>query len=228
MLPYEKKYFSQNGEDGIFEFLLPYVDSAKNFLEIGWGNGTENCCRNLIENHSFTGTGVDMRQSVFTHRNFKSIIKKVTLDDINFLLSLERLEPCVFTLDIDSIDWHIMFGLIKSNFRPKIICHEYNSTLGPNRLLIRSEKPGTRYDKKTLYGASLRAYAHILNPYYNFITVDSRGVNAFWLRKDFNITQSYQKHDFLFLGDYGVDHENNLIKILSTDNSWYEILDQGI
>jgi hypothetical protein len=221
VLPYEKQYFSQHGEDGILEFLLKYVDKDfLNFLEIGWGNGNINCCRNLIERHSFKGTGVDINKSLFKHKNFTSVSAKITVDDINFLLSLEGPTPTVFSLDIDSIDWHILNGLINEGFRPKIICHEYNSTLGPDKIIIRSKDKSTKYDKKTLYGASLQAFKYILNSHYNFVTVNSTGVNAFWLRKDFIIQEPYDKHEFLFFKDHGINHESKLKKILSTDAYW--------
>lgn len=227
-LPYEKQNYSQHGEDGIIEFLLKYVDKTNlNFLEIGWGNGTQNCCRNLIENHGFHGTGIDMQPSLFTHKNFTSVVRKVTLNDIDFLLSLEGKTPTVFSLDIDSIDWHILNALLNEGFRPKIICHEYNSALGPEYVYIRSDNLKTKYDKKTLYGASLPAFKLILNNLYNFITVNSTGVNAFWLRKDFNITDPYEKHDFLFYSNHGIDHKNKLNQILSTDEFWETITNES-
>jgi|AntAceMinimDraft_12_1070368.scaffolds.fasta_scaffold10279_2 hypothetical protein len=227
ILPYEKKYYSQHGEDGIIEFLLGFLNFSildkKTFLEIGWGNGAVNCCRNLIENHNFKGTGVDLRKSKFKNKNFVSVIKFLTVDDIDFLLSLEGSEPTMFSLDIDSIDWHILNGMLSKNFQPKIICHEYNSTLGPSELWVRSNKEGTIYDKKFRYGASLSAYKKILNPLYNFITVDSSGVNAFWLRKDIVVPYEFQKNEFLFLKNYGENHQEKLVEILNVDDRWIQL-----
>ena len=50
MLSYEKKVFSQNGEDGILEYLDQFVNGPRTFLEIGWAHGVQNCCRHLMEN----------------------------------------------------------------------------------------------------------------------------------------------------------------------------------
>ena len=87
--------------------------------------------------------------------------------------------------------------MLQKDFRPKIICHEYNSILGPN--LSVSRKLGVVYNKSQLYGASLSAYKKILAPYYDFITVDSQGVNAFWIRKDQTYQAPAESIDFAFL-----------------------------
>jgi hypothetical protein len=211
MLSYEKQVFSQHGEDGIIEFLLNFVSNDKSFLEIGWGRGNQNCCKNLAVNHSFKGTGIDARRQKFFVENVDVKVKYITLDDVEYIISLEGLTPTVFSLDIDSFDWHILKQLIINNFRPKIICHEYNARLGPDKIIIREYSNTTVYDKKINYGASLEAYKIILEPYYNFITVDSSGVNAFWLRKDFNIPNSYDSYQF---------KENKAGPYTQLDSSW--------
>ena len=216
MLPYEKSVYSQNGEDGIIEFLLDYVSlDQKNFLEIGWGRGSVNCCKNLAMNHNFTGTGIDRKRQKINVENVNVIVKEITVEHIVYIISLEGNEPTVFSLDIDSYDWHLLKALLLKNFKPKIICHEYNSLLGPTLSITRSLNKDTVYDKYILYGASLQAYKKILSSEYNFITVDSAGVNAFWLRKDFNKPTNYSFYDFKSI-DATVDYNN----IISNDPQW--------
>ena len=124
MLPYEKSVYSQNGEDGIIEFLLDYVSlDQKNFLEIGWGRGSVNCCKNLAMNHNFTGTGIDRKRQKINVENVNVIVKEITVEHIDYIISLEGNEPTVFSLDIDSYDWHLLKALLLKNFKPKIICH---------------------------------------------------------------------------------------------------------
>lgn len=216
MLSYEKSIYSQNGEDGIIEFLLNYVSlDQKNFLEIGWGRGSVNCCKNLAINHNFTGTGIDRKRQKINVKNVNVIVKEITLDHIDYIISLEGYEPIVFSLDIDSYDWHLLKALIEKEFRPKIICHEYNSLLGPTKSITRSLTKDTKYDKYKLYGASLQAYIKILSKEYNFITVDSVGVNAFWLRKDFIKPNNYDYYNFKSL--------NIDLDILNIDNCWHSV-----
>ena len=223
MLPYEKKVFSQNGEDGILEYLDQFVDGPRTFLEIGWAHGVQNCCRHLMENLGYTGTGVDGRANKRPHQRLTMISKWLSLDDVDMLLAAQGSEPTVFSLDIDSFDWHLLSAMLQKDFRPKIICHEYNSILGP--AISVSRKLGVVYNKSQLYGASLSAYKKILAPYYDFITVDSQGVNAFWIRKDQTYQAPAESIDFAFLTtkhnlstktifDQGVE------QFISQDNGW--------
>jgi hypothetical protein len=207
-LPYEHRTFSQHGEDGILKFLLTFVDDKnKNFLEIGWGNGTVNCCRNLLENLNFSGTGVDAKTSNISHSNLKTISQFVSLNDVDFLISLEGKTPTIFSLDIDSFDWHLLKSMLDNGFLPKIICHEYNSILD--------------YNKRTLFGASLMAFKKILEKNYNFVTVDSSGVNAFWIRRDIEFTRPEQYYDFNFFKSVKERiYDNGLENFLNLDQGW--------
>ena len=221
-LPYEHRTFSQHGEDGILKFLLTFVDDKnKNFLEIGWGNGTVNCCRNLLENLNFSGTGVDAKTSKISHSNLKTISQFVSLDDVDFLISLEGKTPTIFSLDIDSFDWHLLKSMLDNGFLPKIICHEYNSILGPDESISRKYGNNIDYNKRTLFGASLMAFKKILEKNYNFVTVDSSGVNAFWIRRDIEFTRPEQYYDFNFFKFVKEQiYDNGLENFLNLDQGW--------
>jgi hypothetical protein len=221
-LPYEHRTFSQHGEDGILKFLLTFVDDKnKNFLEIGWGNGTVNCCRNLLENLNFSGTGVDAKTSNISHSNLKTISQFVSLNDVDFLISLEGKTPTIFSLDIDSFDWHLLKSMLDNGFLPKIICHEYNSILGPDESISRKYGNNIDYNKRTLFGASLMAFKKILEKNYNFVTVDSSGVNAFWIRRDIEFTRPEQYYDFNFFKSVKERiYDNGLENFLNLDQGW--------
>ena len=221
-LPYEHRTFSQHGEDGILKFLLTFVDDKnKNFLEIGWGNGTVNCCRNLLENLNFSGTGVDAKTSNISHSNLKTISQFVSLNDVDFLISLEGKTPTIFSLDIDSFDWHLLKSMLDNGFLPKIICHEYNSILGPDESISRKYGNNIDYNKRTLFGASLMAFKKILEKNYNFVTVDSSGVNAFWIRRDIEFTRPEQYYDFNFFKSVKERiYDNGLENFLNLDDGW--------
>ena len=180
-LDYERKVTSQNGEDGILEYLIPYIKN-NTFVEIGWADGVQNNCRNLLEHHNFVGHGIDMKKPVIKHPNLTHVSKKIDLNSIDEIISMQGKEPGVFSLDIDSIDYHILKALLEKDYRPEIIVHEYNSVLGPDRKCARVY--GAPTNTKNLYGASLTAYKELLAPYYRFVTVESRGVNAFYIRND--------------------------------------------
>jgi hypothetical protein len=219
-LIYEKQVYSQHGEDGILEYLEQFVkDTTKTFLEIGWGTGEQNCCRNLLENHNYTGTGIDTRPSKIVHPKLTTHAQWVSIQDAEWLASLQGLEPTVFSLDIDSFDWHLLNRLLDIGFKPKIICHEYNSIIGPEIAVTRGI--GVAYNKCHLYGASLPAYAKLLSKDYTFVTVDSTGVNAFWIRNDQQFTLPEETHSFKFfrkakeaIYDHGIE------QFLNQDKGW--------
>ena len=212
----EKKVYSQNNEDGIFEYLINFIHK-KTFLEIGWGDGSENNCKNLLVQHNFTGTGIDTKDNKFNHKNLKFVKKRLDENDANFIIQQEGKEPGVFSLDIDSIDYHLLKNLINKDFRPMILCHEYNSVWGPTKSFIR--KLNVKYEKKFLYGASLTAYKKLLKPFYNFITVESTGVNAFYIRKDIEFIMPNNTLDFAFLQKW---HTKKLSEI-ELDDGWLEV-----
>jgi len=184
-LSYEYKNFSQNLEDGIIHTMISRL-IKQNFtaIEIGSGNGTENMLRNLIENHGYNGIGHDMLDQAWFHPNYTHNVKQINLSNIKDLInSWPTLSPDFFSLDIDSIDFWILKELLSNKFFPSIICTEYLSFYGPN--LICSVKPNLdRYHIKNC-GASLSAFKTLLSSVgYKFLTVDTRGVNAFFYLPD--------------------------------------------
>ena len=198
-LPYEKRVFSQHGEDGILEFFVGVVQpSNKTFLEIGWGTGVVNCCRNLLQNHGFQGTGFDAKDSKLKHPALTTHAKMLSLNDVEFVLSAQGLRPTVFSLDIDSFDWHLLKAMLNQGFRPNIIVHEYNSHFGPEWSYSRCYGADTVYDPKVRFGASLAAYGKLLHPHYQFVTVDSSGVNAFWIQHGYQLPEGTATHQFNF------------------------------
>jgi hypothetical protein len=221
-LPYEYKRFSQSAEDGILTYLNQFVEK-KTFLELGWSKGLENNCRNLIEEHGYTGTGVDIIGNKFNHPNFTSIIKRLepTEEILAMLLELEGMNPGVFSIDIDSFDWHLTKMLIEAGFRPEVFVHEYNSLWGPTEVAIR--KMGAKpQDSRFNYGASLGAFRAILEPYYTLVTCNSTGVNAFYIRNDKEFEMPEYRHEYkkITIGPA----KNSSIDNLNIDDKWeYEI-----
>lgn len=98
-------------------------------------------------------------------------------------------DPDVFILDIDGIDYSILEAVLSLGFAPKLIAVEYNSAFGPERAITvpydshfsrRSAHPSRLY-----YGASIAAWRALLGRNgYRFVTVDSNGVNAFFIRPE--------------------------------------------
>jgi hypothetical protein len=216
-LPYEEQFTSQNGEDGIIKHLIQYT-KKKNFVEIGWGKGVTNNCRNLVENLNFTGSTIDMKEPKIKYKQVNHVIKKLKPGDGQFIIDLEGKSPGLFSIDIDSFDYWLLKELIELDFRPDILIHEYNSVLGPEAKIAR-KYPGP-FDKKVNYGASLKAYKSLLSNNYTFITVDSIGINAFYIRNDIDFKMPEKRLDFQYIqrGD-----KDLLMTYKMNDKNWVNL-----
>jgi hypothetical protein len=189
--------FSQNGEDGIIDFLLQkLIRQNRYFVEIGAADGLENNsawlaigkkysglmiegCPKLVKRLNKTmsayNIGVEALASFVTKENCTTLLKKMLHQD-----------PDLFSLDIDGNDYYILQALLENGFKPKIIAVEYNSAYGPEQAITIPYQNDFHYlsmhASGLYYGVSIQAWHKLLNRYdYQFVTVDSNGVNAFYV-----------------------------------------------
>ncbi len=196
---YEFSNFSQNGEDGIIEFLSSKIsNNDKYFVEIGCGNGLENNSTNLVLNN-WSGVVCDKPSNIHLYKRLikiiqpKKEIKRVSaminlknIKELTHIIKIKNKEITFLSLDIDSYDFFIMLELLKNNILPKIICVEYNPFFGkePLTVLYKPNSKGFYFHKERLlyYGASLKAWKVLFKRYnYEFICVEKNGVNAFFI-----------------------------------------------
>jgi len=193
---WEFSAFSQNCEDGITDQLTSLIrEPNRYFLEIGAADGLENNSSYLalvkkysgimVEGSRFRSTwakaflapqclGVEFLNCYVTERSAPNIVERCRFRDPDF-----------FSLDIDGTDYYVLQACFEAGLRPKVLCLEYNSAFGPDRAVtipyadkfdIRAAHPS-----KLLYGVSLAGWKQIMaSKGYEFITVDSNGVNAFF------------------------------------------------
>ena len=197
---YEYSNFSQNGEDGIIEFLTSNLkENNKFFVEIGSGNGLMNNSTNLVLNN-WSGIVLDFAKNMTEYNNLLKIISNnshiltigtyLNLSNVNEVMEyfIDK-EISFFSLDIDSFDFYIMHEILKKGILPKILCLEYNSFLGEEPLTVEYHEI---FDRKVLdkkrglyFGVSLSGWKELLSKYnYEFICVDKSGVNSFFILND--------------------------------------------
>lgn len=186
----EKTIDSQNGEDGIIEYLVGALHHCnKTFLEFGCGNGKKNNCTQLAR-HGWFGIAIDQKQARIDRYR-----KSLEAWDSDVVLECARLDPAVachwarympdpdvFSIDLDSIDYHIVKATLEAGFTPSIAVVEYNSgfMMEPATVPPSFNKPGGL--KNIYFGAGLAAWQELFNAYaYEFVTVESSGVNAFFV-----------------------------------------------
>ena len=201
----EKSIYSQNGEDGIIEYLVNLLPNQnKILLEVGNGGGNENNSFFLCEEYDYSGVVVDKKPDVkFKHysKKFKNpptyLDMFVTKDTVPVILKeLPKLDIDFLSIDIDGMDYYIAEELFNLGLRPKIVCVEFNYVFGPTdkcTIKYTSDFVRTKASKsashnnyirliaKHLYGASYNLWQDFFNSKgYKFFTTESSGVNLFF------------------------------------------------
>ena len=191
----ELKGFSQNGEDGIIDYLVHQLDIlSPNFVEIGIGNYRESNTRFLYNRVHSKGLIVDCLDQL--HMKVKPYVnlwkgdlrihqKIVTSENINEILSKYcDYEIDVFSLDIDGIDYWVISKL-KPNIS-KIFVAEYNPIFGPDLEITVpniNDFDITNYHYSNLcYGLSLKALIKLMEvKNYYFLGTNLQKNNAFFI-----------------------------------------------
>ena len=196
-LSWEFSGFSQNGEDGIIDFLTRKLLSPNRyFIEIGASDGIENNTAWLAIARKYNGLMIEGSHPVSALA--KKIIKKHSLgvECLNLFVDSENIAPLaekafyknpdLFSLDIDGMDYYIAEAVLAQGFRPRIFALEYNSVFGPDKAVTvpyRKDFSHAKAHPSELYfGVSVAGWKRIMGKYgYQFVTVDSNGVNAFFI-----------------------------------------------
>ena len=205
-LTWEFSGFSQNGEDGLLDYLIKQLKiSDRDFLEIGSSNGVENNTAWLAVAKRFSGIMVEGSEEAV--QKAKKFVDQfcIGVDVFNLWVNVENgkdlinkmssLTPDIFSIDIDGNDYYITKSLMDLGLKPKIIIVEYNSAFGPlesktieydKHMLIRNGK-GMDFSEETrlYYGVSIKGWQNYFSSIgYRFVTVDSNGVNAVFMDPD--------------------------------------------
>jgi len=230
----EFKVFSQNGEDGIIDYLINALNIQKlKFVEIGVGDYTECNTKFLINNYPFRGLLCDVnsilkdnvKDTYDAHRGSIKIFNDyITRDNILEVLKsndfTERLN--LFSIDIDSMDYYIIEKL--PNEISDIFIAEYNQNFGPN--LEVTVPYSDQFDRfkyhysGQCYGLSLRALINLMKKKgYVFLGCNVECCNAFFIlesKKDLIKLSFPDENDLTsYFNDYVCDVRDKNGKILN-------------
>lgn len=143
-LKFKKNIYSQNGEDGIIEYIFNTIGVKKgNFIEFGaWdGKHLSNCCKLINENWTGIYIEVDIHKFATLYENFGSnnaitIINKMVsytdYDNLDIIIDNCSHKNKVFdfiSIDVDGLDYNIFKKMKK--YLPKVICIEVNAGHSP-------------------------------------------------------------------------------------------------
>ena len=241
----EVKIFSQNGEDGIIDYLIHKLNVVnKNFVEIGVGNYRESNTRFLYNRYHPKGFIIDyiddMKSKVTKHVNFwkgdlRICNQKINSENIIDLLNKNcDYEIDLFSIDIDSIDYWIIKKL-KKNIS-KIFVAEYNPVFGAELEVTVPNISGferSKYHYSYLcYGMSLKALINLMDQKgYYFIGCNLQKINAFFISKEFKKEDFFKNIKIKSLGNYTNSNirdsrdMNNDLNYLSGHKKFKEIED---
>jgi len=188
--------YSQNGEDGLVLDLIRAIgnphrktiemccgDNGGNsgvlVFELGWSgllvDGNEERLQRLEDLHERDPDRVKLRRAWITCDNVNDLIHEADMSGPVDLLSI----------DVDGIDywlWECIDACV-----PDIVIAEYNASFGPERCLTVPYDPDFARppEFRLYYGASLSALEQLgKEKGYRLIGVESRGVNAFFVRDE--------------------------------------------
>jgi len=195
------KIFSQNGEDGILDYLLYQLKIEKpKFIEIGVGDYTEANTRFIFDRCSPKGTIVDCLENLEERVKKKINLWKGELKIINNfvnpknIITIMKDTDCltnldIFSLDIDGIDYWILEKLPKDFSKIAVI--EFNPIFGS--VLEVSVPNLNNFDRKKYhysnlcFGMSLKAAIKIMNEKnFYFVGTNLLRNNAFFISKNYN------------------------------------------
>ncbi len=194
------KVFSQNGEDGIVDYLLNRLNIIKpKFIEIGVGDFSECNTRYIYKKNYPKGLIIDIE------KNFQSKVSKIediwkggliviedeiNTENINSIIEQNGFSNNVdlFSLDIDGVDYWIIESLPK-NFS-KIAVAEYNPYFGSEHQITVpniSKFNRTKYHYSNLcFGCSLSALIKVMeSKNMKFVGSNNFKNNAFFINNDF-------------------------------------------
>jgi len=179
---YERKFSSQNGEDGILEALFAVIGTTtKYFVEFGAASGRECNTARLAKRHGWTGLMMDAATPP-PDAPFPIRREFITAENINALFEKYNVPPAfdLLSIDIDGNDYWVWKSI--TAYRPRVVVIEYNASIPPTESRVMPYDPNFRWSGTDYFGASLLALATLGSAKgYTLVGCDSSGTNAFFV-----------------------------------------------
>jgi hypothetical protein len=198
---YERRVYSQGGEDGIIQEILHRIGvEPRYFAEFGVKSAGECNCARLALQENWLGLFVEpddlkfqqLTKSYQLSWGVRCVRATATSRNIEHLLA-ESGVP--FNLDILSIAvdgndywlWNAM-----NRWRPRFIVIAYNSHYSPSQKWVMQENLEHKWDGTSYYGASLASLTALgRKKGYTLVATDSCGRTAFFVRDDLATAEKF-------------------------------------
>ena len=201
---FEYQITSQNNEDGIINHIFDILKIDKlNFIEIGFDYYQNNSLAVLKRCNKGLFVDGDNKKVIILKNVLKLFYPATKITVQNALVDIDNInqikeqnfnnqeEIDFLSIDVDGIDYYLLKEI---NFKPKLICIEYNFWFGKDLSCAVPYKKNYSINSLSNYvGASLKALTELANSKgYHLIALDSACINAFFIRDDL-------KHNFEIL-----------------------------
>lgn len=191
---YEKKIYSQNGEDGItLEVLYRIYGSDlfnKSYVEFGVENGSQCNTRILREYYGWSGLLMD---SFYANHYINLFPEFITKENIISLFHKYNISKHfgLLCVDTDLNDFYILHEILKY-YCVDVVIIEYNGTFDPDTEAVIEYLPSKVWDGSNYFGASLLSYTKMLNSHgYSLVYVENAGVNAFFVNNKYASSERF-------------------------------------
>jgi hypothetical protein len=192
---WEHSFFSQNGEDGILrELFLRIGTSNRFFVEFGVGDGSECNTALFALEYGWSGLLIEGDTALFSKlaqryadggkvRVFNDFISRENILELFYRGQVPE-EFDLLSIDVDGNDYWI-WEEVATRYQPRIVVIEYNASIPPPKRWVMAYNAAHRWDCTTYFGASLESLSRLAQRLgYALVGTDSRGVNAFFVRRD--------------------------------------------
>jgi hypothetical protein len=205
---FASKTYSQFGEDGMLAEVFHRLGEGNRYaVELGVGEGSECCTRNLLVNHGWNGLLMEADPTLAARAaarfgglgGVRVVCQTVTVENVLDLFAAHEVPtaPDLLVIDIDGNDYWVWQRLLPS-YRPRVVVIEYNGRWVPPQEWIMPYRPNHRWDGSVHQGASLASLVQLASGHrYSLVACSPEGVNAFFIRND-------------CLGDHFPDHAMGL------------------
>lgn len=209
---YEKKVYSQNGEDGIIEKLLSLIGIRYNFfVEFGVEDGTECNTKYLEETFKIDGIRFDSEHSDLNKKIHKHRLNRENVIEIFSQYNIP-LKMDVLSIDVDFNDFYI-WQEIQKVYTPNIVVIEYNSNFKlENKIVVYD--PNGSWDHTNYFGAGIVPLFNLGKKCgYDLVYADNNGVNLFFVKSGLLLEEIKDKNNCSLIykhkrADHGGDLSN--------------------
>lgn len=178
---YEKKVYSQNGEDGVLEKLLSLIGVRHNFfVEFGVEDGSECNTRYIEQIFNLNGIRFDAVNSNVERKIYKHKLNRENIID-TFVSYQIPSELDVLSIDTDYNDFYLWKKLLQY-YTANIVVIEYNSNFNLEDKIVVYDPNGS-WDGTNYFGAGIVPLFKLGRSFnYDLIYADNNGVNLFFIK----------------------------------------------